>query len=231
MMRLLNEELSFQFTLSYLTFLNKNQYLPVWYIEENKSQLGFNALRYQLAFLSYASVSLCYKTLSYRQICSEILDDSLNRMINNISYYYITFWWGPNTEHICPFCIHPNNATWKQLGTYPDPMRYQNIMYSGHLAHMLTLYEAVTNNNKYSLYGWNFTYKGYTFHYNTSKLLNILNNMVLNKYNKQGGIPCEPFRVFLECNQHQNIAFNLYQHIYNTTIYNKALNKFIELLK
>ncbi len=50
-------------------------------------------------------------------------------------------------------------AEFRAQPTWPDPVAYKNIMYSGHLAQLLALYEALSGDiNTYSVTGWNFTW-------------------------------------------------------------------------
>eukprot|EP01084_Bolivina_argentea_P059768 109191_1 len=238
-----DEELSIQFTLSWLTFLNKNKWIPEWLVESNPEQLNFQSIRYELAFLSYSTVLFCAKTPAYRQICTNILSNTIERMLQRDPVWqYIDFWWGPNmAQKTCEFdvggCLFPEKANWTAASTWPDPVAFQNIMYSGHLAHMITLFEAVTQNNTYSINGWDFIFNhNVSFHYNTSSLLTHLANVQLNKHNKQGAISCEPFQSFTVCNQHQNIAMHLYNNVLYPNnsqhdIYNKAMNKFYNYFK
>lgn len=233
-----DEELSIQFTLSYLTFLNKNKWSKEWLIESNPLQLDFSSVRYQLAFLSYSSVLFCSKTIGYREICINILSNSIERMLERYPvWHYIDFWWGPNqAQQTCQFeiggCLFPEKANWTQSSSWPDPVKFQNIMYSGHFAHLLTLFEIISQNNTYSVNGFNFIYNdSISFHYNTSSLLNHLANIQLNPLNKQGAIPCEPFQSFTVCNQHQNIAMHIYNNVlypdsFNSENLHNAMNKF-----
>ena len=111
-----DEELSFQFTLSWLTYLNKDKWLDPWGLQDNPSQASFASLRYQLAFTTYAAVSTCYKTPAYRQTCINIISNTIERMINNTTWVHeMNNQWGPNSYHTSSdSCITPdtNNSHW-----------------------------------------------------------------------------------------------------------------------
>ena len=49
-------------------------------------------------------------------------------------------------------------SEFRQQRTYPDPVAYKNIMYSGHLAQMITLYEAISGDFQFSEQGWSFVW-------------------------------------------------------------------------
>eukprot|EP01084_Bolivina_argentea_P204542 349323_1 len=231
-----DEEISLQFTMSWETFLNANTWLDEWDIKNNYLQFSFASLRYQLAFTTYSAASTCSKTPSYRQICKNIITNCIERMIDITTWgHLVDGHWGQNSYHYDGgSCRKPNSTEtfWKWAESWPDPVIFQNIMYSGHLAQMLVLFETVTNNNTYSVNGFDLKYNStLSFHYTTSKLLDALALQMLNENNTIGGIPCEPFRVFTECNQHQNIAFTLYSSaIKNTEYYNNASARFANYL-
>ena len=194
---LTDEELSIQFTQSWLTFLNPDRFLPEWGLEKEPEQLSFSSVRYQLGFTAYSAASTCYKTPAYRQICNNILYDTIKKMIKTpVWNRLVDAHWGPKS-YSRGACSTPDNpdSKWGAAPTWPDPVAYQNIMYSGHLAQMLVLFETVTGNDTFSTDGFDLIYNDTTsFHYTTTKLLDNLAQQALS--NKQGAIPCEPFLEF-----------------------------------
>eukprot|EP01083_Nonionella_stella_P203561 742720_1 len=200
--------------MSWETWMNSNQWLPDWDIKSNPSQASFSSLRYQLGFATYSAASACSATPAYREICSKSMSNMIDRMIDRQVWHAIADeQWGPKSYNRGE-CATPNapDSKWAQAETWPDPVIFQNIMYSGHLAQMIVLFEAVTGNMTYSINGWHFIYNDTStpIHYNTEKLLDALSIQQTNPNNKQGGIPCEPYKVFTECNQNPNVALRSY---------------------
>ena len=118
-----DKELSLQFTLSYLTFLQENEWPDEYLISDNPYQLSFSAVRYQLAFSGYAAASLCYKTPAYREICISQMKNMIDRMIDKISWQYVDYIWGPGMAEVsCQFkyggCIFPNKANWTNTSNW-----------------------------------------------------------------------------------------------------------------
>ena len=146
---LTDEELSIQFTQSWVTWLNPDIFVPEWGLKKEPEQLSFSSVRYQLAFTAYSAASTCYKTPAYRQICDNILYDSIQKMIKKpVWTNLVDAHWGPKSYNRGA-CSTPNNpnSKWGAAPTWPDPVAYQNIMYSGHLAQMLVLFESITYND------------------------------------------------------------------------------------
>ena len=129
---LTDEELSYQFTLSWLTWLNSEVWLKEWELETNKMQTDVASVRYQLAFLTYASPLLCYKTPAYRQICENTMSNAIDRMISNKTWAnLVDVYWGPDSYKISGgSCRNKDTEPWGATNVWPDPVAYQNIMYS-----------------------------------------------------------------------------------------------------
>lgn len=78
---------------------------------------------------------------------SAIVRDAVLRMIDRKAWSYV--------EQFSEF---------RDQRTYPDPVAYKNIMYSGHLAQMLVLYEAISGDFQFSHTGWTFVWYVLTTH-------------------------------------------------------------------
>ena len=93
-------------------------------------------------------------------------------------------------------------------------------MYSGHVAHIMTLYEAFSNDYSLSSKGWEFYNSQYKklgklpSYYTLKKLIEIINNQ--SKKSPISAFPCEPSIIYTACNQHPVIASKLYDKIHNT---------------
>ncbi|PIU61504.1 MAG: hypothetical protein COS84_11230 [Armatimonadetes bacterium CG07_land_8_20_14_0_80_40_9] len=72
------------------------------------------------------------KTPAYREVGQKQLDDIIQRMIDKRVWDFVKTYW-ENSPH------------------FPDPVVYENIMYSGHLAQLIGLYEGLSGDYKYSL--------------------------------------------------------------------------------
>lgn len=78
---------------------------------------GNSCIRYEISGLAYAAAVLASKTPAYTDVSESILYDAIMRMITKPVWQYI--------ELFDDFQSQPS---------YPDPVAYKNIMYSGHLA-------------------------------------------------------------------------------------------------
>ena len=183
-----DEALSLQFTMSRETFLNKGVWSEEWGFQTTPSQEPFSSVRYQLAFLAYSAASTCQQPPAYRQVCAATLSDAIERMIDpKVWAKLVDERWGPDSYSRAE-CRTPNNpdSKWGAAATWPDPVAYQNIMYSGHVAQMMVLYEAVTGDDVYRTKGWTFTYNATIhFDYNLTQLLDGLALQMLNPNNAQ----------------------------------------------
>ncbi|MEW5945947.1 MAG: hypothetical protein AB1742_07080 [bacterium] len=192
---LTDKQLAIQRWFAELTFLNEGgDGWEGWYVHEN--QLGLESIRYSLAFLGYAAAAMAYKTPAYREATARILDDSVRRMVEKRVWDFIEVYWKDDPH-------------------FPDPVAWENIMYSGHLAQLIALYESITGDMKYSTEGWDFVWDEETaIHYTAEKLMKAMYDQVA--LEPIGGISCEPDMVFIICNDHPHNAFALYDAIHGT---------------
>lgn len=198
---LTGKQLAIQRWLARLTFLNNpNDVWDGWY--RDKSQLGLDSYRYSLAFLGYAAGAAVYKTPAYREVTADILDNAIQRMIRKEVWDYIKHYWKKNPD-------------------FPDPVVYENIMYSGHLMQLIALYESITGDMKYSTAGWDFVWDEKTkIHYDAGKLMKAVYDQIVE--DERGGVPCEPGTIFIICNDHPHVAFHLYDAIHGTSYSDKG---------
>jgi hypothetical protein len=78
---------------------------------------GNTCIRYEISGLFYGVAILATKTPAYRQVTSAIMFNAIERMISKTVWEYIEIF-----------------DDFKSQPSYPDPVAYKNIMYSGHLA-------------------------------------------------------------------------------------------------
>ena len=181
-----------------------------WESNYNNDQRFLQAVRYPLAFIGYAVSFIVYKTPGYRELAINIVDNVIQRLLEEHQYEYIENYW-------------------KDLKSFPDPVYVENIMYSGHLAMLIALYESISGNFKYSESGWFFKWNGEKrFHYNTTLLMNAILRQV--KKDETGGVACEPNSIFVICNNHHRIAYQIYDAIHKTN-YSQTNDKWEDWLK
>ena len=135
------------------------------------------------AFAGYATAGFANAIPGARSVAIAVLENLIDRMISPDTWMYVAHYWGPNGTN-------PHSS-------FPDPVAFQNIMYSGHVAQMMTLYESISGDlTKYSVDGWNFVYlpTQERIHYTLPKLYDVIVSQV--ETNPSGGVACEPYHVF-----------------------------------
>lgn len=188
--------------ISYLTYLQTTQTSTTWNGWEKNydgPQLDLDAIRYPLAHIGYTAAVLAYRTPNYRELSINILKDTVERMILMKTWEYIDYYW-------------------KNAATFPDPVSYENIMYSGHLLQLLTLYESISGNFTYDTDGfdfiWNKTdYPASKIHYTTTKLAAVIYDQMDKE--SSAGVSCEPGWIYTICQNHPHLGFKLYDVIHN----------------
>jgi hypothetical protein len=191
-----DRELAIQRWFSWLTFQadRRETPWPEWFTDDN--QLGMTSLRYQLAFGGYGCAAMASQTPAYRELGQKQLDDVIQRLIDVRCWHYVTHYW-------------------KYGDDPPDPCQQENVMYSGHLAQLICMFESLTGDMRYSTVGWDFTWRdGRKTHYTLGRLLDRLH--ALSKASQSGGICCEPNLVFIVCNSHSSLSFVMSDLIHGT---------------
>jgi hypothetical protein len=165
---------------------------------------GNTCIRYEIAGLAYAAAILGLKTRSYRQVSEAIMYNSILRMTQQIVWQYVELF-----------------DDFKSQSSYPDPVAYKNIMYSGHLVQMISLFEVVFGNYTFSTNGWDFVWTDLTtsevevLHYNTSLLMErVYQQSVV--YDETGGVPCEPDSIFIICNNYPQNGWLIHDSLHGT---------------
>lgn len=177
---------------------------------DDGSQLGVTAFRYQLAFCAYGCVAMAAKTPAYRDLLQRQLLDLCERMIDRRTWFWTPHYWDYGDDP-------------------PDPCKYENVMYTGHLTQMMCLYELITGDKRYSEEGWDFVWTdGRKTHYTLEKAVRGLYEQ--SKASPTGGICCEPGLVFSACNSHSAASFMLHDLIHGTN-YAEANTRWYEWMK
>lgn len=189
-------ELAIQRWFSSLTFLQDRSAQPWAQWHDDGQQLGITSLRYQLAFAGYGAAALAAKTPAYRELVQRQLLDLCERMIDVRVWAYVTHYW-------------------KYGAAPPDPCRFENVMYTGHLTQLMGLYELLTGDLRYSERGWDFTWRdGRKTAYDLERAIRRLHDQSV--AHPSGGICCEPDLVFADCNSHSSLSFLLYDVVHGT---------------
>lgn len=185
---LTNEEVAGQFWLSAISWqLPRQRWSEYWNI--GGGQYGVSSIRYQAAFSGYAAASLGMRTPAYPALTGRILESFIEHLLDRQAWRYIT-------------------SYWKDHPAYPDPVAYENIMYSGHLMQLMALHEAMTGDTRYRTEGFDFVWDDQKkFHHDLLSLTAITVEQM--RGNECGGVACEPGLVFFSCNNHPQIALRL----------------------
>jgi hypothetical protein len=81
---------------------------------------GNTCVRYEISGLAYAAAILGATMPAYTQLSEQILVASIDKMIERIVWNYVELF-----------------NDFQEQPTFPDPVAYKNIMYSGHLAQVI----------------------------------------------------------------------------------------------
>ena len=87
--------------------------------------------------------------------------------------------------------------------------RRENIMWTGHVLHVVALYETLTSDDKFSRPGGLAVTESDGKTYRTDAKELALHVAACMRINATGGVPCEPGLVFFQCQNHPFCAFTL----------------------
>ncbi|MEE8441340.1 MAG: hypothetical protein V3S41_06435 [Spirochaetia bacterium] len=197
------------------------QDLEDWHGFEAEDQYGLEAYRYQIAFMAYAIALFQYHTLpAYR----ELLAGTVKRLIVRLIQKPVWEFWEEVSRGAKLF-----DPDWTEPAQpWRDPIREKNIMYSGHVAHMIALYEMLYRDFSWESsdslrFSWD---QKEEFLYDQPSVMETLYRAMM--HGPSGGIECEPNLVFPECNQHPVLAFMLNDSMHGTS-YSEARHRFLRL--
>lgn len=180
------------------------------------AQEDLTAYRYQLAIMAYALGLAHYHRLPaapglFRSTFDRLIHKMLRREV--WSYWRETSRSGPRLD--------PDLKTLREGWT--DPVRRENIMYSGHLHAMVGMYATLFNDDKYDAPGsLTFRYDPIfygmgpeTYPYDHASLTRVIRDQMV----ESGwlGVPCEPNNVFIVCNQYPILGFRFFDLRKGTT--------------
>lgn len=179
-------------------------------------QEDFDALRFQLAYMSYA-LALCH--VHRLPAAPVVFRKPFERLIGKmLSQDVWTYWHYVSTGN------GPMNRALGELPAKWNPVEVDNIMYSAYIQSMALLYHYLFDDPKFAQEG-GLSFKlqplfwgngGQTFPYDEKSLTqHIYWNMVEKGYL---GVACEPNCVFQICNQPAIFGFRLHDFLYGGTM-------------
>lgn len=163
-------------------------------------QEQFDAYRYQLAVMAYAvGMAHFYRLPAARGMFKQLLGQVIRKFLLRDVWGY---WW--TASHSGSY-VDPGRTELR--APWANPIIKENIMYSGHLLMMTSMYAMLFDDDRYEkpeslTFRWDPMLWGVgneTFHYdNRSVQAAILAEMERSKWI---GVCCEPNLVFVVCNQ------------------------------
>jgi hypothetical protein len=175
-----------------------------------------NKFRYQLAFMSYfLALAQYHKTPAYREVYQQAMDKLIQKMLRNEVWDY---WY-----EVSKGGLQWNGQFSQEVG-WIDPVVEKNVMYSGHLLHMIGLYKMLFRDMKYDKPGsitftWDKVFpisKKKKFEYDHKSLAEVIHKQFVK--NPLHVIECEPNAAFAACNQHPVLGLMLYDHTNGTNL-------------
>lgn len=177
------------------------------------------ALRYQLAFSTYALAALQAATPAYRSPHVEAMRAAIEKMVHPDVWGY---WRAPQQDgrvsgdaghgHIAVLAAPHARAV---LGVPSDPIAHNNLQYSGHLSTMLGLYEKVSGDGRYDEpFTLQDTTSGVAYTYTHSKVAERIHAQMMQ--NRFGGVCCEQGMAYVPCNNHAMASNTLHDALHGT---------------
>ncbi len=140
--------------------------------------------------VGYTAAALGMRTPAYRGEMRKTLGNVIERLLDRRTWAYSDRYW---------------------RATAGDPCAQENIMYSGHLLHLLALYEAWTGESHYRTQGFAFVSGENRVAYTTMTLAERIAAEM--RANASGGVCCEPGLIFFPCNNHPQAALLLLEKL------------------
>ncbi|KAG9651700.1 hypothetical protein KCU95_g3370, partial [Aureobasidium melanogenum] len=184
-----------------------------------------DAYRYQLATMAYTLTLTHYHHQPalrgvYKPLFRRIIHKMLRREV--WGYWFTTSLGGVTTDPSLKELRKP----------WADPIVRENIMYSGHLLLMISLYAMLFDDDEFEkedslVFNWNPLFFGLgpeTFTYRTQSL----QDAILREMERNGwvGVCCEPNAVFVVCNQFPMIAMRLNDVRHGKSVIGDVLEKY-----
>ena len=162
------------------------------------SQHGIFSKRYNIAFAGYAAAAVGMRgDADVRARVGKVLGDCVRRMLDTDVWAYSM-----------------SESYWGRKPWAPDPCFRENVMYTGHLLHLLAYYELFSGDRRYHREGggWDFVWKdGRKVHYDVEKLIAVTVEQM--REGPNGGIACELGLMFFACNNHPHVALSVFSKL------------------
>ena len=162
------------------------------------TQHGIFAKRYNIAFAGYAAAAIGMRgDAEVQKRVGKVLGNCIERILRTDVWAYsqAASYWG--------------KKPWA-----PDPCYRENVMYTGHLLHLLAYFELFTGDRRYHREGggWDFVWKdGRKVHYDVEKLIDVTVEQM--RKGPNGGVTCEPGLMFFACNSHPHVALSVFSKL------------------
>ncbi|POS74368.1 hypothetical protein DHEL01_v207233 [Diaporthe helianthi] len=185
----------------------------------------FDAYRYQIATMTYAAGVAHYHRLpALRSVFRTLFDQLIHKMMlrDVWGYWFLTSQSGK--------FVDPDITELRK--PWPDPVRRENIMFSGHLLLMTSLYAMLFDDDKYDEEGaLTFDWDPVFFGLGPEKFphsRNTLQQTIISQLEKSGwmGVCCEPNCIFVICNQFPMIAMRYNDVRKGTDVVSGVLEKY-----
>ena len=178
------------------------------------------ALRYQLAFATYALAGLAQRTPSYCAPYVESMRSAIERMLCVETWGY---WRAPQQDddkagaqlssgHMAVL-VSPHRQA--PFGPPSDPIARDNLQYSGHLSTMLGLYEKLSGDSRYDKpFALTDPESGASYTYTHSQVAERIHRQ--QRENNFGGVCCEQGMAYVPCNNHALASNTLHDALHGT---------------
>ncbi len=221
-------------SLGYFNYLNQALAQPPgsWqgFYDPQSPSMNF-ALRYQLAFASYAVAAMSQRTPAYRTPYVEALQGGLEKMLDVAAWGY---WRGveasqgnlAGTGHVAVL-LAPHQQT--ASGPPSDPIAQDNLQYSGHLSTMLGLYEKVSGDHTYDQpFTLHDPQSGVSYTYTHSQVAGRIYAQM--RENPFGGVCCERGMAYVPCNNY-SLASNILHDRLHGTRFSRANGRWLKTVR
>lgn len=152
---------------------------------------GMNfGLRFQLAFPCYAVAAIMRAVPEERDRCFPIMAGFIDRMLDQRTWEY-----------------------WARATGSHDPVGRANIQYSGHLGHLIGLYESLGGDDRWDR-PFRFEWQGRATEYTHQQLVAALYRQM--RHNRYHGVECEPGNTYVACTDHALWATLLHDRLHGT---------------
>ncbi len=191
------------------------------------------ALRYQLAFATYAVAQMSQRTPAYRAPYIEAMRSAIRRMLDVAVWgYWRASAEGEEQERALSSghaAILLNTHNRLPAGPPTDPIARDNLQYSGHLSTMLGLYARLSGVDTYNkAFTLQDPVSGVTFRYTYSQVAERIYSQM--KRNNFGGVCCEPGMAYVPCNNYAMASNTLHDALFSTR-YSEANNAWLDTVK